>query len=129
MVPEIAQFACPALVAYSCDGAAVFIAADSTGFMWGAIAASAPLDAMGISGVMIDEKMPCPITTSATAPAIAGAFSTVIVAASLVGAGPVNPPPPSSPPLPPHAANSTAPAATMRRLRTRFFMMISLCEP
>ncbi len=123
-VPETTQSSRPALVAYSCDGLADFMAAVSTGFMTGETAASVPIDAIGIFGVNIDEKMPCPIATSATAPAIRGALSAVIVAGSLVGTLPINPPPSSLLP-PPQAANNTSPAVAMQKFLSACFIAIS----
>ena len=79
-MPDTAQSSRPALVAYSCDGLAVFRAVASTGFITGETATFMPPDAMGTSGLNIDEKTPCPMATSATAPAIKGALSAVIAA-------------------------------------------------
>ena len=122
-VPEIVHGSRPAFIELSCDGAAFFIAAESTGSRTGGTASPAAVAAKGMSGVNIDEKMPCPTATSATVPAIAGAFCAVIAAGSLAGMSPVNPPSPSL--LPPHAASKVRPAVATKIFLSACFIAIS----
>ena len=100
------------------------MAAEKTGFITGETATSAPMEPIGSVGVKTDEKMPSPMATSATVPAIKGAFSTVIVACSAVGVPPVSPPLSSLLP-PPHAAIIALPAARIKIFLSARFIAIS----
>jgi hypothetical protein len=65
------------------------------------------------------------MATSATVPAIRGAFAAVIVAGSLAGTGmpPVCPPPSSLPP--PHAPINARPAAAIQKFLSALFIAFS----